>query len=215
MKNNSEKYPISPGRNGDLPSRSSPLRTTCELMHISFSSNWCSVLSCLTMKHPYLSSGPLIRARSVKTTSSSSDTAGCGVSSFCKDLTPSSFSTFAWGLTVTCKEGRMLYHLDHHHHHLPCPNHLLDPWEHELSFQHFATHTYPSSFVDVWNSPAFKSRALVLALAGWWNASCSVMSNPNVFNLSPSLFPRSSYFFLQKSPHILSFSMMRLSRCFW
>ena len=46
------------------------------------------------------------------------------------------------------------------------------------------------------------------------STSGSVRSYPKVFTSSPSSFPSSLYFFLQKSPHILSFSLISLSRCF-
>ena len=39
-------------------------------------------------------------------------------------------------------------------------------------------------------------------------------SYPKVFNSSPISFPSSAYFFWQESPHILSFSLINLSRCF-
>ena len=142
-------------------------------MHKSFSSNWFSPLSCLTMKNPYLFSGLLIRARFVNTTSSSSEVAPCcGVSSFCKRLTPSSTLFCSWGLTITCREGRIRNCVSSSSSSSSMSTSSAWPLGTWAIFSELATQTYPSSFVDVWKSPAFKSFAFVLARADWWNASC-------------------------------------------
>ena len=145
----------------------------CEFMHKSFSNNWCSNLSCITKNWPYLSSGLLICAMPTTMSSSPSDgpSFGC-VSSLWRELAPLSSSFFSWGFTITCSFG------------MSCTSSVASSSSSSIStssawslwtwttFFSPAIQTYPASFVDVWNSPALRPLALVLARAAWWNASC-------------------------------------------
>ena len=166
---------MSPRCRGSPPSKSSPVRTTCPVNAISCRSLWCSGLSCLIKNCPCLSSGLLIGATSSMASSGSRSavrqyacaSSGC-VSSLAWKHTPFS----PWGFTKTCNLGSK-----------SSSSSASSSWPSMstssvwslgicFTFSFPDIQIYPSSFVDVWNSPALHSFTLVLAIADWWNASC-------------------------------------------